>query len=112
MACGAVLWQVTEANIRALGERDPASAALPKYAAAGRLLADLPSDSDDAAARTALVGTLRAWVERLEVPGLSTFGMTAEHIPLVVADSPGSSMRTNPVALSDAELSAILEAAQ
>ena len=35
--------------------------------------------------------------------------MIAEHIPVVVADSPGSSMRTNPVALDD-ELTAILEA--
>jgi hypothetical protein len=37
--------------------------------------------------------------------------MTADHIPLIVADSPGSSMRTNPVALSDEELSHILEQA-
>ena len=37
--------------------------------------------------------------------------MRAEHIPLVVADSPGSSMRTNPIALTDEELSTILEQA-
>lgn len=112
MACGAVLWQVIETNIRALRARDPGSPALPKYADVGRLLADMPADADDDTAREALVATLRSWVERLEVPGLSTFGMTPEHIPAVVADSPGSSMRTNPVALSDAELTAILEAAQ
>jgi alcohol dehydrogenase len=50
-------------------------------------------------------------VERLAVPGLATFGMRREHIVAVVADSPGSSMQTNPVALSDGELGAILEAA-
>ena len=38
--------------------------------------------------------------------------MTAEHIPVIVADSPGSSMRTNPIALTDDELTAILEAAR
>jgi hypothetical protein len=37
--------------------------------------------------------------------------MTPELIPVVVADSPGSSMRTNPVALTDPELTAVLEAA-
>jgi alcohol dehydrogenase len=37
--------------------------------------------------------------------------MSAGQIPAIVADSPGSSMRTNPVALTDGELTAILEAA-
>jgi hypothetical protein len=37
--------------------------------------------------------------------------MSADHIPVIVADSPGSSMRTNPVELSDAELTDILERA-
>ena len=61
--------------------------------------------------RAALVETLRTWVERLGVPGLAAYGMTPELIPVVVADSPGSSMRTNPVALTDPELTAVLEAA-
>jgi alcohol dehydrogenase len=50
-------------------------------------------------------------VARLGVPGLSAFGMGREHIAAVVADSPGSSMQTNPVLLTDAELSNILERA-
>lgn len=111
MACGAVLWQTIEANIRGLTARDPGAIALRRYADAGRILADLPADGDDARARLALVATLRDWVGRLDVPGLSSFGMGPEHIPAVVADSPGSSMRTNPVALSDAELTDILERA-
>ena len=111
MACGAVLWQVIDANIAALAEREPASPALAKYAHAGRLLARLPEDATDDAACAALVETLRGWVEALEVPPLSAFEMTAEHIPAVVADSPGSSMRTNPVALTEVELTRILEAA-
>jgi hypothetical protein len=35
--------------------------------------------------------------------------MGAQDIPAIVADSPGSSMRTNPVALTDAELTSILQ---
>ena len=111
MACGAVLWQTIEANVTALEARAPGSAALARYADAGRILAGLPADREDAEARSALVVTLREWASRLEVPGLSTFGMGREHIAAVVADSPGSSMKTNPVSLSDAELTSILERA-
>ncbi len=111
MACGAVLWQTVRTNIGALTERAPGSPALRKYAQAGRILADLPSTIRDGAARVQLVDTLHDMVEALEVPRLSAFEMTAEHIPLIVADSPGSSMRTNPVALTDAELTDILEQA-
>ena len=112
MACGAVLWQTIRTNITALTERAPDSPALPKYAQAGRILADLPSTIRDGAARVALVDTLRDMVEALGVPSLSAFEMTEEDIPLIVADSPGSSMRTNPVALSDEELTAILRQAR
>ncbi|MEX1335229.1 MAG: iron-containing alcohol dehydrogenase [Candidatus Limnocylindrales bacterium] len=111
MACGAVLWQTIRTNITALTERMPDSPALAKYAQAGRILADLPSTARDGAARVALVDTLHDMVQALDVPRLSAFEMTAAHIPAVVADSPGSSMRTNPVALTDAELSSILEQA-
>ncbi len=111
MACGAVLWQTTRSNITALGERMPDSPALPKYARAGRILADLPSTIRDGAARVQLVDTLHDMVDALEVPGLAAFEMRATDIPAIVADSPGSSMRTNPVALSDEELAAILQQA-
>ncbi len=111
LACGAVLWQTIRTNITALSERDPGSPALAKYAQAGRILAGLPSTIRDGAARVQLVDTLHDMVQALGVPGLSGFGLTAGLIPLVVADSPGSSMRTNPVPLTDEELTAILEIA-
>jgi alcohol dehydrogenase len=82
--------------------------ALERYADAGRILAGLPEVRPAGEARAALVETLRDWVARLAVPGLSAFGMAPANIPAVVADSPGSSMRTNPVALTDAELTSIL----
>jgi alcohol dehydrogenase len=109
MACGAVLWQTIEANIVALGERAPGSQALGRYADAGRILAGLPEGRPAHEARETLLSTLREWVAALEVPGLSAFGMSAQDIPALVADSPGSSMRTNPVALTDVELTGILQ---
>ncbi len=111
MACGSVLWQTIEANVTALEERAPRAAVLDRYADAGRILASLPPGCGDEEARSALTTTLRDWVARLGVPGLSAFGMGREHIAAVVADSPGSSMQTNPVLLTDAELSNILERA-
>ena len=111
MACGAVLWQTIETNVMALLERAPEAASLDRYSEAGRILAALPAGQSDERARASLVDTLRGWVERLEAPGLAAFGMRQEHIAGVVADSPGSSMQTNPVALTDAELTDILQRA-
>lgn len=109
MACGAVLWQVIEANIEALADRVPDSVALAKYAEAGRSLAGLPAGTDASEAHRALVEVLRTWVTQLDVPSLSTFGLTADLIRVVVGDSPGSSMQTNPVELDDEELTAVLQ---
>ncbi len=111
MACGAVLWQTTRANIAALTERAPGSPALPKYARAGRVLATPALDGARRCRARAVGRCAPRLVEALAVPRLSAFEMRAEHIPLIVADSPGSSMRTNPVALTDEELTAILQLA-
>ena len=111
-ACGAVLWQTTDATIRALTEREPASQALSRYATLGRLLADVGAGATDADARAGLVRTLQAWVGALRVPGLGTFGLDDAGITAVVAGSRGSSMRTHPIALTDEELTGILRAAR
>jgi alcohol dehydrogenase len=111
VACGAVLWQTIETNVAALRERLPGSPALAAYATAGRILADLGTDVTPDQATAALVDALRDLVTRLDIPRLSSFGMTSADIGPVVADSPGSSMRTNPLRLSDAELASILERA-
>jgi len=44
------------------------------------------------------------------VPSLSAFGLGEADIPAIVADSRGSSMRTNPIALTDEEIAGILRA--
>jgi alcohol dehydrogenase len=108
-ACGAILWQTVAANIEALEARAPGSPALDRYAAIGRLLSGDPT-TDDAHARSALVDVLRRWVFELGTDGLATFGVGPEDIEGIVSESAGGSTRTNPIALTDDELAAILRA--
>jgi len=111
-ACGATLAAVTVVNISALSARDAGSATLARYATIGRLLARLPAETPDAEARAGLITTLTAWTGQLEIPRLRTFGLTEAVIPAIVADARGSSMRTNPIVLTDDELTAILDASR
>jgi len=107
VACGTLVAATTAANIAALKERFPDSPALPKYAEIGRRFAMQKGlNGDDA--RAFLVATLREWEARLALPRLAVYGIAAGDLPRIVAHSRGSSMRTNPVELTDAELTAIL----
>jgi alcohol dehydrogenase class IV len=105
-ACGATLTATTRVNLAALESRDPASLALARYADAGRLLSG-PAASPEKA-RSNLVELLDDWRARLAVPRLSNFGLDDGSIPAIVADSRGSSMKTNPIVLTDDEIASIL----
>jgi alcohol dehydrogenase len=110
VACGATLAAATRVNVVALERREPGNVALTRYAELGRLLtlSDAAALRDDGEARAALVQLLDDWRARLAVPRLSSYGITAADIPAIVADSRGSSMKTNPIVLTDAEIAAIL----
>lgn len=109
VACGATLVAATRVNIAALEARDPENRALSRYAVAGGMLSGR-AGRDDREARAALVPALEQLTARLGVPRLSAFGLTESSIPALVADSRGSSMKTNPVLLSDDEIASILRA--
>jgi alcohol dehydrogenase len=114
--CGALVAATTRTNLAALAERAPRSPALARYAEAGRLLAGDPAGAagmrTDDDARTALLATLDGLTAALRIPGLSASGVTADAFPALVAESRGSSMRTNPVVLTDGEIAAILAASR
>jgi len=110
-ACGATLAAVTRANVAALERRSPDSPALARYAVLGRLLAKLPDATPDAAARISLAETMAAWTDALAMLGLGSYGLEPAGIPAIVADARGSSMKTNPVVLTDEELAEILAGA-
>ena len=109
-ACGSTLAAVTAVNIGALAERDPDGPALRRYAVLGRFFAGLPVTSSDQEARGALLIALSELTATLAIPRLREFGIGEDDIPAIVAGSRGSSMRTNPVTLTDDELAAILRA--
>jgi alcohol dehydrogenase class IV len=109
VACGATLAAATRINIAALEARDPGSVALSRYAAAAWLLTGRAAASD-AETRSALVPELESWSARFGVPRLSAFGIAESNIPAIVAESRGSSMKTNPIALTDEEIAEILRA--
>lgn len=106
VACGATLAAATRLNIAALEARKPSSPALADYAFLGRLL--VGAAGSDVEARVALIAELDRLRAHLDVPGLSAYGVTEAGISAVVADSRGSSMRTNPIDLTDDEVAEIL----
>lgn len=102
--CAALLPHVLSANRRAIDARAPGHPARGRFDEVARLLTGRP-------AATAEDG--EAWVAglvaSLEIPGLGRYGITANDVPAVVAQSmQSSSMKGNPIELTPAELSEIL----
>jgi alcohol dehydrogenase class IV len=107
--CGILLAAATRVNVTALRARDPDGPALRKYVQAGRLLA-ADARLEPAAATDALVEWLSDQVRDLGLPRLGDLGIRPADFPTLIAESRGSSMRTNPITLDDAEIEAILTA--
>jgi alcohol dehydrogenase len=110
-ACGALLVATVRMNLARLAELEASGEdGLARYAQAGRILADLPSTTDDPAAHTALLDILRRWTTTLGTPRLGALGFDPEHVEAVLAGISTSSLSTNPVMLAPTDLAAILHA--
>lgn len=109
VVCGTLLAAATRVNLAALRERKPDSPALAKYAEVGRMLAGDEALNADAA-QSALLTTLDDWTRQLRLPNLTALGVSHTDCDRIVAHSRGSSMKTNPVTLTDAEIRLIVEA--
>jgi len=109
VACGTLVATATRINIETLRAREPDHPALEKYALVGRLLSK-QGQLDEHAAHVALIDTLDTWTRDLELPTLAHYGVRPADIPRIVANSRGSSMKTNPILLDDSEIAAILTA--
>jgi alcohol dehydrogenase class IV len=105
VACGRLLTPVMQTNIRALSERAPAHPALRRYAEVAVIL----TGYDEPAAGVAFVSDL---VEALNLPRLRAFGIApADFAPVAERAARASSMKGNPIPLTEAEIVGILEAA-
>lgn len=109
VACGSLMAAATEVNLQALRSRAPTHPALAKYARVAAILRG-ENIGEVHAAHTALLDTLQAWTAEMRLPRLSAYGIGAADFAAIVADCRGNSMRTNPVLLTDAEVTAILAA--
>jgi len=109
VVCGTLVAVATRVNIEGLEARDPRSPALAKYAQVGRLLTGSVAASE-AEDRRNLLRILEVWTQRLSLPPLSALGVSATDVPRIVANSRGSSMRTNPIVLTDEEIGRVVTA--
>lgn len=105
--CARLLPLVIEANLAALRDRAPSSAALERYAEVARLV----TGRSDAVAEDGA-----AWVREvcadLDVPPLRAYGVSAEDVARIAdGASRASSTKGNPVELTRTELEAVVSAA-
>jgi len=107
VACGTLVAAATQINIQALKQRTPAGIALRKYAQMGRLLGN-DETLDDLAAHDTLIEILNRWTREMDLPRLNHYGVCVDDLSRIVANSRGSSMKTNAVPLTDSEIEAIL----
>jgi alcohol dehydrogenase class IV len=100
IACARLLPSIVELNVRALRARESTSVAIDRYDEIARIVTeDSKARAEDAAVWS------RALVEDLRVPMLGTYGVRETDIPRVVAAArQASSMRGNPIVLTDDEL--------
>ncbi|HWS02443.1 MAG TPA: iron-containing alcohol dehydrogenase, partial [Gammaproteobacteria bacterium] len=109
VVCGTLVASATRVNIEVMQARESDNPALDKYARLAEILCERRI-REPAAAYTALIDLLAGWTERLQLPRLARYDITAADIPHIVAHSRGSSMKTNPVLLTDGEIARVLEA--
>lgn len=105
--CARLLPGVLRANVAALRERDPDHPVLVRYTETARLLTGRPDAPVEAG-----LDWVSELVEDLQIPRLGQYGLkSADFARVIPAAKRAGSMQGNPIALTDSELSWILEAA-
>jgi alcohol dehydrogenase class IV len=103
--CGVLLPSVVRMNIQVLRSRDPESFALPRYTEVARIITGKPNAKLDDG-----VEWLEDLVNKLKIPRLSSYGITRKDFRAIAEKAlMSSSMKGNPIKLSETELIEILE---
>jgi alcohol dehydrogenase class IV len=107
LICGILLPYVIKANINALEERDPSSIVLTKYEKIARIVTN-----NEKAKPKDLVKWTDELYEKLNIPTLSEVKFKKEQIEeLIDKAKETSSMKGNPIQLTDKELKVIIKSA-
>ena len=105
--CAALLPQVMAINLRALNGRDPSNPALERYHEISQILT-----GDFAAEPSAGAAWATQLNDVLRIPPLREYGLTSHQLPsLIERASQATSMKGNPVPLTQAELLEVLQRA-
>jgi alcohol dehydrogenase class IV len=98
--CAAILPHAIAANLQALRARAPESPALERYHEAARL-----TTGESRASAQDLVTWVANLTQHLRIPGLGAWGIGEQNVvPIVERASRASSMKANPLPLTDSEL--------
>lgn len=107
LVCGRLLPYVVKANVNALLARDKDNPVIDRFIEIGKLVCGHRSRlAEDAAT------CIEKFVEDLNIPGLANFGINQEYFPEIIQKTQlSSSMKGNPIKLTDEELAGILNGA-
>ena len=107
MFCGTMVGAATEMTIEKLRNKDNADSlrSLKKYAEIGYLFTDSAGDDLEQGCQL-LTRTLNAWVNELNIPRLSQFGVTEGDLGKIVA---GAGNKNNPCKLSTSDITELLQ---
>lgn len=104
MVCASLLPAAAQANYDALRARDPENPALGKMQEVAQMVLNSPTATIEEA-----IEHLKNMCTQMFVPGLEDFGINHSDIPAIVAKAKNaSSMKGNPIELTDEELTYIL----
>jgi alcohol dehydrogenase class IV len=110
-ACAATMPHVMAANLSVAGRDPGGTETIRRYANVARAMG-LAGETDDLSTARRGAARMRELCSELGIPGLRAFGVTPEVIPdLVTRAKRTSSMKANPVDLSEEDLAGILEQA-
>jgi alcohol dehydrogenase class IV len=103
--CAALLPAGMRTNIAALREREPQGAALERYREIARILTSDPDAIPEDGAEW-----VRGLTLRLAIPPLASYGIRRQDAPELAAKAGrANSMKANPITLTTAELTAVIE---
>ncbi len=109
VVCGSLLAQATQLNIQVMLQREPENPALESYFRLSKIICDRQFTDHETAFKS-LINELWNWTHALQIPGLAGYGVKESDIDRIVQNVSPSSMKTNPIKLTDDEIAAIVRA--